>query len=140
MTSQSPDTKQEAATRVPIFLLKTRSAPNDAYEEIFTTSSLSDRALVRKFDPRFVPVLLHRFDDGGIRTISSLLQEKDITSMPGCKYGGMIFTSQRAVEAFAQVVHTRKGMVLTTPLIVTPLLPSKVPSHDMRSMVLIERE
>lgn len=117
MTSGSPDTKpgKEAATRIPVLLLKTKSTPNDAYEDIFSTSSFADGAYTRNFDPSFVPVLLHQFDDGGIRTMSSLLQAKEITSMPGCRYGGMIFTSQRAVEAFAQVVHTGKGMIVTTP-------------------------
>lgn len=97
----SPDT-----TTIPILLLKTKSTPNDAYEELFSSSQASKRNDGKnqlQFDPRFVPVMLHRFLDAGLDTIRSHLQNQEISRQEGAKYGGMIFTSQRAVEAVKQI-------------------------------------
>ncbi|EFY93609.1 uroporphyrinogen-III synthase [Metarhizium acridum CQMa 102] len=119
MASQSPDTKSghTAASKVPILLLKTRSTPSDAYEEILTTSGPTNESLGRKFDPQFVPVLRHRFDAGGMQRIRALLRAKEIGNTPGCKYGGMIFTSQRAVEAFTKVVNDERGGLGESPFL-----------------------
>lgn len=113
MASQPLDTESgdRAASKVPILLLKTRSTPIDAYEEILTTSKPKNESLGRKFDPQFVPVLRHRFDEGGMQRTRSLLQANEIGDRPGCRYGGMIFTSQRAVEAFTKVVNDERGMI-----------------------------
>ncbi|KAH8592335.1 tetrapyrrole biosynthesis, uroporphyrinogen III synthase [Bisporella sp. PMI_857] len=88
----------------PILLLKTKSTPNDGYEEKFSTTNGPVR-----FDPCFVPVLEHRFLQEGLTVVRDLLQEKEIAKAPESKYGGMIFTSQRAVEAFAKLVEEEKG-------------------------------
>ncbi|EPE03654.1 uroporphyrinogen-iii synthase [Ophiostoma piceae UAMH 11346] len=92
---------------VPVFLLKTKSSPHDAYEELFSsprpTSNPSTETL---FEPVFVPVLEHRFDDAGVASLTSSLTGKEIAA--GQEYGGMIFTSQRAVEAFTKVVHDNR--------------------------------
>ncbi|KAJ5662473.1 uncharacterized protein N7477_010089 [Penicillium maclennaniae] len=86
----------------PILLLKTRSSPNDGYEEFFTANN---------YTPTFVPVLEHRFNDKNLAHVRSLFitgafnasdNGNSKTSSP--KYGGMIFTSQRAVEGFANMI------------------------------------
>ncbi|KAK0113868.1 hypothetical protein ONS95_014113 [Cadophora gregata] len=99
------DTNSGARSSVPILLLKTKSTPNDGYEERFSSATVgSDR-----FDPTFVPVLEHQFLDQGLNVVKDLLQSKQIGKDVGRKYGGMIFTSQRAVEAFTRLVEEGKG-------------------------------
>lgn len=88
-------------TATPIFLLKTASAPTDAYADLFAASG---------FAPAFVPVLRHSFNPAGLDRIRSVLGGGDgngggISARPGSEFGGLIFTSQRAVEAFSKVVE-----------------------------------
>ncbi|KAH6677753.1 tetrapyrrole biosynthesis, uroporphyrinogen III synthase [Plectosphaerella plurivora] len=85
---------------VPVFLLKTRSSPGDSYEDLFSQAS-NDFS----FEPTFIPVLQHHFDEEGLASVRTALQRKDIGSAAGARYGGIIFTSQRAVEAFAKVIE-----------------------------------
>lgn len=86
---------------IPIFLLKTKSTPHDGYEEFFSSTKLHDHALT----PTFVPVLEHRLLEPGMDTVRQLLRERRINnSGDEGTYGGLIFTSQRAVEAFASLV------------------------------------
>ncbi|KAK1774044.1 tetrapyrrole biosynthesis, uroporphyrinogen III synthase [Copromyces sp. CBS 386.78] len=92
------------STKTPIFLLKTKSTPGDSYQEQF--SSETDGF---NFEPFFVPVLEHRFKDEGLATVRQLLQTKAIGTGPECAYGGMVFTSQRAVEAFTHLVQEVTG-------------------------------
>ncbi|KAJ0115914.1 hypothetical protein J7T55_004083 [Diaporthe amygdali] len=89
---------------VPILLLKTKSTPGDSYEDIFSQphSGLS-------FIPSFVPVLEHRFQDTGMARVRSVLKSQMVGKHFGAAYGGLIFTSQRAVEAFTQVVQDGLG-------------------------------
>ncbi|KAG6006106.1 hypothetical protein E4U21_007403 [Claviceps maximensis] len=104
------------ASNVPVLLLKTKSTPSDSYEETLSAHSFSNSSCINgRLDPRFVPVLRHRFDDEGIREIQSLLLNRKISRRADAKYGGMIFTSQRAVEAFAQVVQDGKGQDMEWP-------------------------
>jgi hypothetical protein len=84
----------------PILLLKTRSSPNDGYDEFFTANN---------YTPTFVPVLEHRFNAKNLSHVRSLFttgafNASDNTNPTGPKYGGMIFTSQRAVEGFANMI------------------------------------
>ncbi|TQS33131.1 hypothetical protein Golomagni_06534, partial [Golovinomyces magnicellulatus] len=88
--------------QIPILLLKTKSTPGDSYQDLLSSSKLSDGS---RLSAQFIPVLQHRFDDAGISLVRKLLAEKQIGSNKVAKYGGMIFTSQRAVEAFAHVVE-----------------------------------
>jgi len=85
----------------PILLLKTKSTPNDGYEEQFSSST--------EFDPVFVPVLEHKFFENELTLVENLLRNKEIGKSAESKYGGMIFTSQRAVEAFARLVENGMG-------------------------------
>ena len=79
--------------KIPVLLLKTKSVPNDGYEEHFSTPD-------SPFVPSFVPVLEHQPNEENLQRIKSLLRERKLNE----EYGGMIFTSQRAVEGFARVV------------------------------------
>ncbi|KAK4938653.1 hypothetical protein LTR10_020921 [Elasticomyces elasticus] len=83
-------------TTIPVLLLKTRSQPHDAYEEYFSTSQDGNRS----FQPLFVPVLEHRPNAENLAVLDELLKSGGLAA----KYGGMIFTSQRAVEAWTDVV------------------------------------
>jgi uroporphyrinogen-III synthase len=85
---------------VPVLLLKTKSGAGDAYEELFAEPQKG-----AKFEPIFVPVLEHRFEDQGMRKVQGILGNREIAREPQSSYGGLIFTSQRAVEAFAKLVN-----------------------------------
>lgn len=89
---------------MPILLLKTKSTPGDSYEDIFSQpqGGLS-------FSPSFVPVLEHRFEEAGMTKVRSVLESQMIGKHFGAAYGGLIFTSQRAVEAFTQIVQDGPG-------------------------------
>ena len=80
-------------THIPILLLKTRTTPTDTYEAHFSRSS-------SPFTPTFIPVLEHQPNEQNLARIRTLLRERRLTE----EYGGVIFTSQRAVEGFARVV------------------------------------
>jgi uroporphyrinogen-III synthase len=87
--------------RVPVLLLKTPSQPTDRYHECL--EALDDG----KYQPVFIPVLQHEILPDAISQLESLLASGafDSTSTDNSKrYGGIIFTSQRAVEAFGQVI------------------------------------
>lgn len=96
--------------QVPVYLLKTRSSPTDAYEDYF--SKLDDG----RYRPVFVPVLEHMFRDDALRTLrrsaerfafaggSEATARQKATHNPAKRYGGLIFSSQRAVDAFATVI------------------------------------
>ncbi|KAI1135462.1 tetrapyrrole biosynthesis, uroporphyrinogen III synthase [Hypoxylon sp. FL0543] len=86
--------------KTPVFLLKTKSTPTDAYEDLFSTPRDSF-----DFETTFVPVLQHRFEDDGMRQFEKLLNEGKISKRLDSAYGGLIFTSQRAVEAFAKLAE-----------------------------------
>ncbi|PGH26612.1 hypothetical protein AJ80_01741 [Polytolypa hystricis UAMH7299] len=87
----------------PIFLLKTKSTPHDNYEEYF--SSNNSTSYTYKYTPTFVPVLEHHFRTENLAKVRDLFVEGKI----GEKYGGLIFTSQRAVEGFSRMVREDVG-------------------------------
>ncbi|KAE8319965.1 tetrapyrrole biosynthesis, uroporphyrinogen III synthase [Aspergillus transmontanensis] len=80
----------------PILLLKTKSSPTDSYEEYFSAHS---------YTPTFIPVLEHNFHTPNLTTVKQLFQSGALNPGPGRKYGGLIFTSQRAVEGFATILN-----------------------------------
>lgn len=100
------------AGKIPMLLLKTKSTPHDGYEEYFSVVKGKDEKLC--YEPTFVPVLEHRFQEEALGAVRGLLKNKEISKNAGARYGGLIFTSQRAVEAFARVVE--EGMLITLPL------------------------
>ncbi|GES61086.1 hypothetical protein ATETN484_0005054500 [Aspergillus terreus] len=81
----------------PILLLKTKSSPQDSYEEYFSAHGYS---------PVFIPVLEHHFHEQNLQWVRELLDSGALQLGPDRKYGGLIFTSQRAVEGFASVVSS----------------------------------
>ncbi|KAI0542408.1 uroporphyrinogen-III synthase [Xylaria digitata] len=85
--------------KVPVLLLKTKSSPTDAYEDLFSTPHAGFC-----FEPTFVPVLQHCFEEEGLGSLRKLLRGGKINGGKDSAYGGLIFTSQRAVEAFAKLV------------------------------------
>jgi len=110
-------------TKVPLLLLKTRSTPTDAYEECF---SALDNGW---YEPIFVPVLEHKFKEAALRQVQQHILDGDFTSSgPGSKpkYGAMVFTSQRAVEAFAQVIE---GLRQENPYLLASQLPQNMPLY-----------
>lgn len=100
-----------ASESIPVLLLKTKSSPGDAYEDILSASHLHVDAQIN-FKPRFVPVLQHRFEDAGMTKVAALLRNREIGAHDGASFGGMIFTSQRAVEAFSKLVVDGAGELL----------------------------
>lgn len=86
---------------VPVLLLKTKSSPGDGYEEIFSQPTQDGLS----FEPSFVPVLEHRFEEAGMAKLGSILKRQAVGRHHGAEYGGLIFTSQRAVEAFTKLVQ-----------------------------------
>lgn len=87
-----------------MLLLKTKSTPGDNYEDIFSRPQGGVT-----FVPSFVPVLEHRFDEAGVTRVRSILQSQRVGKHFGAAYGGLVFTSQRAVEAFTKIVQDGPG-------------------------------
>lgn len=83
----------------------------------FSSASLEDHASVAatgattvtlttlRFQPLFVPVLEHHPNTRSLDVLQDLLRSEQLAQ----KYGGMIFTSQRAVEAWSEVVKRVEG-------------------------------
>lgn len=93
---------EQSRGKIPILLLKTKSAPRDTYEELFTV--LDDH----RYTPVFVSVLEHHFKRGALDGVREKIISRGL--VPKAKeglaiYGALIFTSQRAVEAFAEIVE-----------------------------------
>ncbi|PWY88431.1 tetrapyrrole biosynthesis, uroporphyrinogen III synthase [Aspergillus heteromorphus CBS 117.55] len=104
----SPDT-ETGTTR--ILLLKTKSVPHDGYDEYFTTTTTTTTTpapttTATTTTPTFIPVLSHNFHTPNLQTVRDLFTSNNGFLGPpeNRKYGGLIFTSQRAVEGFADVV------------------------------------
>ena len=99
--------KDLSLDQIPVYLLKTKNSPTDSYEEYF------EKLDNGKYKPIFVPVLDHIFRDDALRTLRRSAERfafaggspadarRKATNNPAKKYGGIIFTSQRAVDAFA---------------------------------------
>lgn len=98
------------SSRIPIFLLKTRSVPTDPYEELVTQVQRTGTTPWDKdqpgscdytYDPTFVPVIEHWYNDENLNYVSALVASGDLAR----KYAGLIFTSVRAAEAFVRMVQ-----------------------------------
>ncbi|EOD45982.1 putative uroporphyrinogen-iii synthase protein [Neofusicoccum parvum UCRNP2] len=107
-----------AADKIPVLLLKTKSTPTDGYEEYFHAAGDGH------FDPVFVPVLEHRFRDDALKRLSADVAHGGFSGEPGrAKYGAVIFTSQRAVEAFTHVVQDLRREKRDVDALLPPTLP-----------------
>ncbi|KAK5171659.1 hypothetical protein LTR04_000024 [Oleoguttula sp. CCFEE 6159] len=103
MSAEKPSGHTANPSPTPVLLLKTKSTPTDGYEEYF---SAADNG---RYQPIFVPVLEHRFREEALASIVAAVYEGGFGGRRGkrpAKWGGIIFTSQRAVEAFAGVINT----------------------------------
>ena len=113
--------------QVLILFLKTKSIPIDGYQEYFST--LHGESYV----PEFVPVLEHRLKDDSLSDLSDLIKSRAFgddnlargDESSASRYGGIIFTSQRAVEAFVNVVEELKNTAQSLDL----LLPASLPLY-----------
>jgi len=109
----------------PILLLKTKSVPKDTYEELFLALEIDNG----RYAPVFVPVLEHRFKRDALSEVRNHVTNRGF--VPNSKqglatYGALIFTSQRAVEAFSAVVdEIRKEGALD----IDHLLPESLPLY-----------
>jgi uroporphyrinogen-III synthase len=114
----------ESNGKISVLLLKTKSSPADNYEDYF--QSIDDG----RYNPSFVPVLEHQFKEDALQHIQDLIVDNGFcTSFENApdkrKYGGIIFTSQRAVEALTTVV----GRIRKQSLPLDELLPHHVPFY-----------
>ena len=97
-----------ACRPIPVLLLKTKSIPVDGYDEYFKTVENG------KYNPIFVPVLEHRFKADVLDWLSKVVNSQGLSTNKHPNpvkatedtFGGMIFTSQRAVEAFSNTIQS----------------------------------
>ncbi|DAA76586.1 TPA_exp: putative Uroporphyrinogen-III synthase (UROS) [Trichophyton benhamiae CBS 112371] len=89
---------------IPIYFLKTKSTPHDGYEEHFSPS--------KGFKPCFIPVLEHKLNHNNLQKVKDLILSGAVAK----QYGGIIFTSQRAVEGFSRMVQDEVGKNHTVTL------------------------
>ncbi|PYH35016.1 uroporphyrinogen-III synthase HEM4 [Aspergillus neoniger CBS 115656] len=93
-------TSPENTNKPPIILLKTKSTPHDNYSDYFHHPTSN-------YTPTFIPVLSHNFHTERLRSIRELFTSGQLLPSQknnDRKYGGLIFTSQRAVEGFGRVL------------------------------------
>jgi uroporphyrinogen-III synthase len=88
-----------SSTKTTVFLLKTKSTPHDGYQEYFESTENG------AFEPIFVPILQHTTRDDALENIKDLVTSGAFKRSASREksYGGIIFTSQRAVEGFIKV-------------------------------------
>ncbi|KAK7565533.1 tetrapyrrole biosynthesis, uroporphyrinogen III synthase [Phyllosticta citricarpa] len=121
-TSTTPIPPSAAAEKVPVLLLKTKSSPTDGYQDFFSAARNA------RFDPIFVPVLEHRFRPEALQDLRRDIVSGGFSSdSVRAKYGAIIFTSQRAVEAFSQVVAELRSEAAELDL--RDLLPATLPLY-----------
>ena len=119
------------------------------HKELSSTTTTSSPAAAAatatftvSFAPHNVPVLEHVFKSEGLRDVERLLRKKafgdpeeKITEqegrqqqslpLPPGQYGGIIFTSQRAVDAFLQVLHEIAGKMILYLVLINPKMQRK---------------
>lgn len=80
-----------------------------------------DAGVQLQYHPVFIPVLEHRFHEANLRKVKEIFVSGGFNSRgegkeggrvqdPGQEYGGLIFTSQRAVEAFGKMLEDGDGI------------------------------
>ncbi|MCJ1400205.1 hypothetical protein MMC11_003409 [Xylographa trunciseda] len=94
--SDLPSPPIPPGTPLPLLLLKTRNTPSDAYATYFSSAPRPTPLL----QPLFIPVLQHAFRPTALSHLRALLA----LPAPAFPYGGLICTSQRAVEALGHAL------------------------------------
>lgn len=115
---------------VPVYLLKTRSTPHDNYFTHFAS-------LPRHYSPIFIPVLDTNFPESAITHVTHLLDTHALDpTHPSRIYSGLIFTSQRAVDAFALALsHARTCSIAQPPVyVVGPATGTSVRALRLRDV------
>jgi uroporphyrinogen-III synthase len=114
---------EQSRGSIPILLLKTKSVPTDTYEELFHTLDNG------RYAPVFVPVLEHRFKRDALSAVRQHVISRGFVpeaQQGRATYGALIFTSQRAVEAFTEVVEEIRA---EGALDLDALLPESLPLY-----------
>lgn len=100
------------STRAPkksidVVLLKTKSTPADNYEDYFRSLTTYNYT----YTPTFIPVLEHRFRESALHQVRTAITSRAFSTSKSttAPYGGLIFTSQRAVEAFTHVIEALRA-------------------------------
>ncbi|KAH7336742.1 tetrapyrrole biosynthesis, uroporphyrinogen III synthase [Pyrenochaeta sp. MPI-SDFR-AT-0127] len=109
--------------KTPVLLLKTKSVPTDTYEDLFCTLANSPYA------PVFVPVLEHRFKRDTLTDVQKHVTSRGFIPVAQkglATYGALIFTSQRAVEAFTEIVGEVRRLGIHD---IDELLPETLPLY-----------
>jgi uroporphyrinogen-III synthase len=123
LTTTNDRMAEQSRGRIPILLLKTKSVPTDTYEELF--HSLDNG----RYAPVFVPVLEHRFKRDALSAVRQHVINRGFVpkaQQGRATCGALIFTSQRAVEAFTEVVEEIRA---EGALDVDELLPESLPLY-----------
>ena len=96
---------------IPLILLKTRSQPTDNYATFFQSQLLPSASASgpASYTPIFIPVLTHRF------ALEPLLSSLSPSGTFPSHHHGLIFTSQRAVEALDSALHQLSTGTPTKP-------------------------
>ncbi|KAL8720864.1 MAG: hypothetical protein Q9225_002343 [Loekoesia sp. 1 TL-2023] len=100
---------------IPVLLLKN---PSSGHEDPYTTHLSSNPPTpISKYQPIYVPVLEHTLYTDPILTILDRSLKGGDTELPVTTfaYGGLIFTSQRAVEAFASALAHLSSLLDADP-------------------------
>jgi uroporphyrinogen-III synthase len=84
-----------------ILFLKEKSLPSDPYDEAFSKFKDEDS---RRFETSFIPVTKSEPHVNGVQSLTELLCRGSIGRRPDSIFGGLVFTSQRAVSIFAAAV------------------------------------
>lgn len=109
--------------KTPVLLLKTKSVPTDTYEDLFRTLANG------RYSPVFVPVLEHCFKRHALNELQRHVVSRGFVPMSQqglATYGALIFTSQRAVEAFVDIVEEIRRQGIHS---IDELLPASLPLY-----------
>ncbi|KAL9094366.1 MAG: hypothetical protein Q9165_003216 [Trypethelium subeluteriae] len=125
MVDESRTLNEASARLTPILFLKTRSSPRDGYHDCFSHWNGGS------YLPEFVPVLEHQLKHDSLSELLSLIESGAFSTDGRAEsfatstayYGGIIFTSQRAVEAFTAVVEKLREKSVPIDVLLPPGLP-----------------
>ncbi|KAF3928353.1 hypothetical protein ABW21_db0201278 [Orbilia brochopaga] len=100
-STPKPVTPPPSQRKIPVLLLKTKSSPTDPYDVLFSSTG--------SYEPIFVPVLQHRFDNAD--AVKRMILDRAVGAADDISQGrfaGLVITSQRTVEALAAILEDLK--------------------------------